>query len=116
MDNKWLTFETKDSEVILKKCEKDAEGEIEVPSGTTIIYFFAFRICKGVTSVKLPDGLKVINNGAFEDCQKLSFRYQPLCGVHKCLCLFECQKQCEHRRRGCGGGRPEKDGRGHERQ
>ena len=26
MDNKWLTFETKDSEVILKKCEKDAEG------------------------------------------------------------------------------------------
>ena len=72
MDNKWLTFETKDSEVILKKCEKDAEGEIEVPSGTTIIYFFAFRICKGVTSVKLPDGLKVINNGAFEDCQKLS--------------------------------------------
>lgn len=72
MDNKCLTIETKDGEVILKKCIREAEGEIEIPSGITIIDFYAFRNCKGITSVKLPDSLKVINIGAFEGCQELS--------------------------------------------
>ena len=72
MDNKWFTIETEDGETILKKCVREAEGNIEVPTGTTTIDYFAFRNCKNITSVILPDGLEQINQGAFEDCSGLS--------------------------------------------
>ena len=72
MDNKWLTIETDGQNVVLKKCSKEAEGEIIVPDGVTVINVYAFMGCKGITSVKLPDSLKKIYCGAFSRCTGLS--------------------------------------------
>ena len=72
MDNKWLTVESDGQNVVLKKCTKEAEGEITIPEGVTVINVYAFMGCKGITSIKLPDSLKKIYSGAFSRCTGLS--------------------------------------------
>lgn len=72
MDNKWLTIETDGQNVVLKKCSKEANGEIIVPDGVTLINVYAFISCSGITSIKLPNSLKKIFSGAFARCSGLS--------------------------------------------
>ena len=72
MNEKWLTIETQEQDIILRKCSKEAKGVITIPEGVTTISLFAFSGCKNVTSVKLPLSLKIIYGGAFSRCTSLS--------------------------------------------
>lgn len=72
MNEKWLTIETQEQDIILRKCSKEAKGVITIPEGVTTISLFAFSGCKNVTSVKLPLSLKIIYDGAFSRCTSLS--------------------------------------------
>ena len=65
MNNNWLTIEQEGDKVILKKCSKEAEGDIVIPEGVTDIGDFAFHCCNKVTSVRIPNGVNTIGKNAF---------------------------------------------------
>lgn len=72
MNENWLTIETHEQDIILRKCSKEAKGVVTIPEGVTTISLYAFSGCKNVTSVKLPLSLKIIYGGAFSGCTSLS--------------------------------------------
>ena len=72
MNENWLTIETQEQDIILRKCSKEAKGVVTIPEGVTTISLYAFSGCKNVTSVKLPLSLKIIYGGAFSGCTSLS--------------------------------------------
>ena len=45
MENQWLTIEKIGQEVVLTRCNMDAEGEIEIPNDVTRIEDSAFSYC-----------------------------------------------------------------------
>lgn len=49
----------------------DVEGDIEIKEGTELIAGFIFCY-KNITSVTLPESLKIINDGAFSECNELT--------------------------------------------
>ncbi len=71
MDNKWLTIENQDGEVVLTKCSKEANGAIVVPEGVVGIGIHAFFHCKDIESIKLPDSVRKIEMAAFKGCKSL---------------------------------------------
>jgi len=72
MNENWLTIETQEQDIILRKCSKEVKGVVTIPEGVTTISLYAFSGCKDVTSVKLPLSLKIIYGGAFARCTSLS--------------------------------------------
>ena len=72
MNNNWLTIEQEGDKVILKKCSKEAEGDIVIPEGVTDIGDFAFHCCNKVTSVRIPNGVNTIGKNAFVYCDLTS--------------------------------------------
>ena len=72
MDNNWLTIEEKNGNVLLKRCAREAEGEIVIPDGVTTIDRLAFSGCRGLTSVNIPASVTTIGEGAFSDCSGLT--------------------------------------------
>lgn len=72
MDDKWLTIENQDGEVVLTKCSQEAEGVIVVPEGVVEIGTHAFSRCKSIESIKLPDSVRKIGMAAFKGCKSLT--------------------------------------------
>lgn len=68
MEQNWLTIEEHENgKRILKKCAKEAEGEIVIPSGVTEIGKEAFKGCDRIISLVIPEGLRFIAFDAFCD-------------------------------------------------
>lgn len=68
MKQNWLTIEEHENgKRILKKCAKEAEGEIVIPEGVSEIADGAFKECDKITSLVLPEGLNRIGYHAFCD-------------------------------------------------
>lgn len=95
MDEKWLTIEQRDQEVVLTGCSQEANGEIIIPEGVTVIGKAAFGWSnKGITSIIIPESVKKIErqglhgwinivipesvtsicDGAFSDCGSLTVK------------------------------------------
>ncbi len=77
MENKWLTIENQDGEVVLTKCSEDVKGEIVIPDGVTSIDDDAFSDCGGLTSVVIPNSVRFIGGGAFLGCMGLTSIFIP---------------------------------------
>ena len=77
MDEKWLTIEQRDQDVVLTECSKEAKGEIVIPQGVTQIEECAFRRIEGITSVIIPNSVTSIGTGAFFECDNLTFVVIP---------------------------------------
>lgn len=58
--------------VILECCPPAKEGVITFPDGVELIQSGAFLSCTKLTDIILPEGLKVIGQGAFERCSGLT--------------------------------------------
>ena len=72
MNNNWLTIDQEGQCVILKKCEKEAEGEIVIPDGVDTIGKDAFYQCHRLCSIVFPQSLTKIEDHAFRECTSLS--------------------------------------------
>lgn len=71
------TYEVSSDEATITGCDNSASGAITVPPNiggypVTAIGNQAFSFREGLTSVDLPDGVKVINYRAFEFCTNLT--------------------------------------------
>jgi hypothetical protein len=55
----------------LIKCPEGKKGTYTIPEGVTVIEFFAFSGCSGLTSITIPKGVK-IGTCAFEGCLGLT--------------------------------------------
>ena len=67
MDNDWLTIERDGESVNLTKCSQYAKGEVIIPDGVTTIEYDAFKDCKEVTSIIVPDSVTDIWENALFD-------------------------------------------------
>ena len=72
-----LTYKISGDTVSIVSCDKNASGELVIPSTydekpVTTIGDSAFRICKSLTSVTIPDGVTSIGGSAFSGCSKLT--------------------------------------------
>lgn len=72
-----LSFTACDGGVMVSSCNKAASGKLEIPSeynGSKVVKIGdnAFNNCTSLTSVVIPEGVKVIGNSAFEGCSKLA--------------------------------------------
>ena len=67
--NDYLTLSEDGKSVI--ECDKDYEGVVVIPEGVTDIDENAFACCS-LTEIKLPDSLKEIGFGAFNNCENLT--------------------------------------------
>ena len=86
-DSNGLTYIVKeDGTAELKKCSKETEGAVVVPSVITLkkktydvtsIGDSAFEGCSKVTSVSISEGIKSIGARAFADCTALKDVYVP---------------------------------------
>lgn len=58
---------TKDGKTLVL-CPPGKTGEFVVPAYATVIAPYAFRTCKKITSIVLPEGIQEIPDGAFVGC------------------------------------------------
>lgn len=58
-------------------CPGKWRGDYEVPSTVKVIDEYAFYLCKGLSSVLLPEGLTTIRNAAFTNCTSLQTMTLP---------------------------------------
>ncbi|MBQ8965770.1 leucine-rich repeat domain-containing protein [Ruminococcus sp.] len=72
------------------------EKEVSVPDGVRVIQQGAFLGCSGIETITLPEGLEVISRKAFWGCEKLrqvifpkSLRNIDLCAFRECSSLEE---------------------------
>lgn len=63
-----LTIES----LVVKKCDTEATGTVEIPDGVTAIGWYAFENCTEITSVEIPASVTSIENGAFSGCFSLT--------------------------------------------
>ena len=72
-----LTFAACEGGVMVSDCNQTAEGELRIPAeynGSKVVAIGAnaFNNCTKLTSVVIPEGVKVIGESAFEGCQSLA--------------------------------------------
>lgn len=72
MELGWLKIEEKDNELVLVGCSKEAEGEIVIPDGITIIGGYAFKSCLKLSGITIPDSVTSIGEEAFYQCDGIS--------------------------------------------
>lgn len=66
--------------VEITKCDYDAKGAVEIPTkikniAVTKIGYEAFKSCRGLTSIEIPEGVTSIGNYAFGGCSGLKDVY-----------------------------------------
>ena len=71
-----LTFHTDGETLTVIGCDKNASGEIVIPSKhngkqITSIGYAAFSMCNSISSVKIPQGVKNIGRHSFSGCTSL---------------------------------------------
>ena len=71
-----LTFHTDGETLTIIGCDKNASGEIVIPSKhngkqITSIGYAAFSMCTSISSVKIPQGVKNIGRHSFSGCTSL---------------------------------------------
>lgn len=71
-----FTYVIEDGEVIITDCDEEASGDVIIPSTiegypVTVIATEAVERCKEITSVTIPDSVKIISEWAFADCYHL---------------------------------------------
>lgn len=57
--------------VLVAVNDKDIDA-ISIHEDTKIIYSYAFRDCKKITRIEIPDGVVQIGDGAFENCTEIT--------------------------------------------
>ncbi len=62
---------------------EELQGELVIPDGVTSIGDYAFRACKGLTSVTIPSSVTSIGESAFEGCTGLTEMTIPFVGETK---------------------------------
>lgn len=72
-----LTFTACDGGVMVSGCNQNAEGALTIPAeykGSKVVAIGegAFNNCVELTSVAIPEGVKVIGDSAFEGCKSLA--------------------------------------------
>ena len=77
-----ITYLLFDDHAEVYQCERNLEGKVVIPktiSGlpVTKVCGFAFRYCKKITEVILPDGITEIRRDAFEGCTSLQSVFLP---------------------------------------
>lgn len=71
-----LTYLMENNALTIEKCEENAWGDVTIPDeigGYRVVKIGegAFRNCKNITNVILPEFLEEIGDGAFSGCEKL---------------------------------------------
>lgn len=71
------TYDVTSGEAVISKCDTSASGEIVIPDTlggypVVSIGFYAFKDCNEITSVTIPESVRVINEGGFRDCKGLT--------------------------------------------
>lgn len=71
-----LTYTISDGEVTITGCDVSKSGELVIPSvldgyPVTGIGIYAFRYCKNLESVIIPESVKAISGNAFAECAAL---------------------------------------------
>ncbi|MDA7514020.1 leucine-rich repeat protein [bacterium] len=72
-----LIYTTADGEITLKDCNRSARGELIIPNTidgfpVTKIDTYAFRDCRNITSITIPEGVTEIGANGFKDCRSLA--------------------------------------------
>lgn len=71
-----LTYTISDGEVTITGCDVSKSDELVIPSvlggyPVTGIGIYAFRYCKNLESVIIPENVKAISGSAFAECSAL---------------------------------------------
>ena len=72
-----LSYEMGDAEVAITGCSNFAKGELVIPEQiqglpVTSIGYGAFRDCRNLTSITIPNGVTSIDHRAFDGCRSLT--------------------------------------------
>ena len=71
----YLTYKIKNNEVYISDCDRSISGDVVIPAeidGLPVTELgSAFMYCDGITSIVIPDSVKVIDECTFTDCTQL---------------------------------------------
>ena len=71
----YLTYKIENNEVCISLCDKTITGDIVIPEeieGFPVTELgWAFMDCDYITSVVIPDSVKIMHEGAFMECDQL---------------------------------------------
>ena len=71
INQKFLTIDWQEPP-ILTNCSEEIAGPVLIPDGVTTIDWFAFAMCKRLTSVTIPGSVTTIEAAAFYLCERLT--------------------------------------------
>lgn len=92
-----LTFTVYDDSATLTKCSTSATGAIEIPAEykgkpVTMIAPSAFKECRRITGILMPDSIETIGKSAFEGTRNIDIINIPkkVCEIPK-RCFYACE-------------------------
>lgn len=92
-----LTFTVYDDSATLTKCSTSATGAIEIPAEykgklVTMIAPSAFKECRRITGISMPDSIETIGKSAFEGTRNIDIINIPkkVCEIPE-RCFYACE-------------------------